>query len=137
MLNGPRLREQCKDCGRLLGRDLSHSMATPDTPQLDMAAAQRALDAEEERGRRVWAEYHEQRERENEEWWRNYNAYLCTDEWWQRRSLVMDRANEICEGCRTSRATQVHHLTYKHVTNEFLWELAAICDQCHERVHHG
>jgi hypothetical protein len=29
----------------------------------------------------------------------------------------------------------VHHVTYKNMGNEFLWELRAICAVCHERVH--
>lgn len=28
-----------------------------------------------------------------------------------------------------------HHLTYAHVTQEFLFELVAICGDCHARVH--
>jgi hypothetical protein len=29
----------------------------------------------------------------------------------------------------------VHHLTYAHVFNEFLFELMAVCDECHDRLH--
>jgi hypothetical protein len=47
----------------------------------------------------------------------------------------MGRANNLCEGCGRRRAAQVHHLTYDHVFDEFLWELIAICDECHSRVH--
>jgi hypothetical protein len=28
-----------------------------------------------------------------------------------------------------------HHLAYKHVGHEFLFELAALCLECHARVH--
>jgi hypothetical protein len=75
------------------------------------------------------------KDQEEEQWWNEYDEYLNTDEWGRRRSLVMNRAGGMCEGCRERRATQVHHLTYKHVKNEFLWELVAICDICHGRIH--
>lgn len=55
--------------------------------------------------------------------------------WARKRSLVLERANHTCEGCGIRRATQVHHLTYKHVYDEFLWELVATCDECHDRAH--
>jgi 5-methylcytosine-specific restriction endonuclease McrA len=68
-------------------------------------------------------------------WWTTYGAYLSSEEWAERRRLVLERAGLICQGCRRARATQVHHLTYVHVGEEFLWELAAICNDCHERLH--
>jgi 5-methylcytosine-specific restriction endonuclease McrA len=67
------LRYQCLDCGQQVGGAQRHSLASPDTPDIDVD--------------------------------------------------------------RLKRATQVHHTTYKHVGNEFLWELRAICDECHDRFH--
>lgn len=48
---------------------------------------------------------------------------------------MLTRDNYLCQGCRVRRATQVHHLTYDHVGNEFLFELVAICETCHTRLH--
>ena len=69
------------------------------------------------------------------EWWRKYNAYLLSDAWRTKRALVLERSGYNCEGCGAVRACQVHHLTYAHVGNEFLWELKAVCNACHERLH--
>jgi 5-methylcytosine-specific restriction endonuclease McrA len=68
-------------------------------------------------------------------WLVKYNAYLQGDEWRAKRVLVLRRADWTCEGCGNARATQVHHTTYDHAGNEFLWELVAVCDECHERFH--
>lgn len=68
-------------------------------------------------------------------WFREHNAYLKTPEWRARRLAVLKRANGICEGCAGAVATQVHHLTYEHWKCEFLWELVAVCDGCHEAIH--
>jgi hypothetical protein len=48
-----------------------------------------------------------------------YARYLASDEW------------------RNSRATQVHHRTYQNIFNEFLFELVAVCAQCHHGIHGG
>jgi 5-methylcytosine-specific restriction endonuclease McrA len=79
----------------------------------------------------------QQRERldQREDWFRQHNAYLRTPEWRARRAAVLKRAHGVCEGCGVADATQVHHLTYEHWQQEFLWELVAVCDGCHERLH--
>jgi hypothetical protein len=40
------LREQCIDCGKLLGRSLPHSLATSDTPDADEERAKAANENE-------------------------------------------------------------------------------------------
>jgi 5-methylcytosine-specific restriction endonuclease McrA len=64
-----------------------------------------------------------------------YHQYLQTPQWAERRALVLKRSAGLCEGCRLASAEQVHHTTYAHCGNEFLWELVAICRDCHERFH--
>lgn len=65
-----------------------------------------------------------------------YAWYLTTPEWDRRRRAVLRRAGHTCEGCGAiGLALQVHHLSYKHVGAEFLWELVAVCDPCHDLVH--
>ena len=124
------LREQCPDCGRLFGQSVSHSKAKPDTPAADLNAAKRYVELEQaERD----AERLRVQDNEREKWRTEYYQYLQTDEWRQRRELVLKRADFICEGCGTKSATEVHHTTYDHVQNEFLWQLVAICRDCHER----
>lgn len=88
-----------------------------------------------------WAALEQERKaaaaRENEEWRTRYNVYLQSAQWRTIRSRVLDRAKGMCEGCGVEKAVQVHHLTYRHVCEEFLWELRAVCLKCHERLHHG
>ena len=66
---------------------------------------------------------------------RSHADYLASREWAERRSLVMDRATGLCEGCRKARATEVHHLSYRNWGSEFLFELVALCGDCHDRIH--
>lgn len=68
-------------------------------------------------------------------WHEAYDEYLASDKWARLREKVMTRSAGICEGCLGAPATEVHHLTYKHVGDELLWELVAVCRDCHRRCH--
>lgn len=68
-------------------------------------------------------------------WPELYRDYLRSHEWALKRAKVMRRAGHVCEGCGDHPAVDVHHLTYEHVTQEFLFELVALCAGCHERIH--
>jgi hypothetical protein len=48
---------------------------------------------------------------------------------------VLARAHGLCEGCGERTATQVHHLSYKRVFDEMLFDLVAVCDACHDKLH--
>lgn len=64
-----------------------------------------------------------------------YQSYLNSPEWFSLRLKVLGRCNYMCEACRSKPAEHVHHLTYEHIYNEFLWELVGVCNSCHKRVH--
>jgi hypothetical protein len=64
-----------------------------------------------------------------------YNDYINSPEWRALSRRKIRQAGGICEGCGERPATQSHHLTYKHLGCEFLWELKAVCEACHKRVH--
>jgi len=66
---------------------------------------------------------------------RKYNRYLESDEWKQKRDKVLKRANGICEGCLENPAKHVHHLHYGSIFDELLFDLVAICESCHAKIH--
>ena len=70
-------------------------------------------------------------------WWNEqYDEYLKTQDWAEKRKKVFRRADNICEGCGIEVADSVHHLTYDRVGgDEMLFDLVAICSGCHEKVH--
>lgn len=72
---------------------------------------------------------------ENGRFTASYQAYLKSPEWKDRRERVMKRCGGICEGCGDNCAVHVHHQTYRHFGNEFLFELLGLCEECHERLH--
>jgi 5-methylcytosine-specific restriction endonuclease McrA len=72
---------------------------------------------------------------DDSEFWKAYEKYLTSPKWETKRKQVLKRAGGLCEGCREREATQVHHLTYAHVGEEFLFELVAVCEICHDKLH--
>jgi hypothetical protein len=127
--NGRRqLRTQCLDCGEAVGAALRHDQAAPVTADFDDSlfdecrrARQAKIEAEQEAERTAWHEW--------------YQGYLTTPSWRAKRQRALERANWTCEGCGAAEATEVHHLTYKHAGDELLWELRAVCRECHAKCH--
>jgi len=64
-----------------------------------------------------------------------YEDYLLTDEWRKKRALVLKRDGNVCQGCLSAPANEVHHLTYENIFQEFLFELISLCRDCHKMLH--
>ena len=76
----------------------------------------------------------EQRDDFNAAWWQWYNQYLESRVWKERRAKVIYRAKGVCEACGEARPTEIHHLAYKNVGREPLFDLVAVCHECHEQL---
>jgi hypothetical protein len=103
-------------------------------------ACAKAVEAREQRIQREQEarvrqqEYQAQRAAADREWWRKYESYLQSPQWKRKRAAVLQRAAGRCEACYERKATEVHHSTYQHVFDEPLFDLHAICRECHERI---
>jgi 5-methylcytosine-specific restriction endonuclease McrA len=64
-----------------------------------------------------------------------YQDYLNSNTWKQKRLKVLNRAKFTCERCKKKQATQIHHLTYDRIFNEKLSDLQAVCGKCHMAIH--
>jgi len=70
------------------------------------------------------------------EHYRTYAEYLRHPSFKAVRELVMQRARGICQECRVSPATEVHHVDYPPWgTFDVPWNLVPICHGCHCIVH--
>lgn len=70
------------------------------------------------------------------QWFRNYQRYLKTPEWKDKRERVWRRDGYICTACGNAPATQVHHMagSYKYGRYVPLFLLQSVCTQCHETI---
>lgn len=125
---------QCLNCGGTVGTAIKHSALSPSEysslGMWDEALAKNYSDL------RLQA-YESKKQEKDTAWWDWYNSYLESPAWKAKREAVLIRENWKCQGCREKSATQVHHLSYEHAGNELLFELAAVCDECHDTVHTG
>lgn len=63
-----------------------------------------------------------------------YQLYLQSDAWQDKRRRVLERDRHKCRVCG-EKADNVHHLTYDRVYDESLFDLVALCRNCHEEYH--
>ena len=63
-----------------------------------------------------------------------YVEYLESDEWKERRKAVLKRDKNKCRFCG-KKATHIHHLTYKNIFQEPLYDLVSLCNGCHQLIH--
>lgn len=116
--------EQCQICGKSI-----RIWKKQEISQLYVGVWKNELvTAWREAQRRAFEEGKEARQKE-------YRQYLTTKNWKDKRSKVLARANNLCEGCGDRTATEVHHLTYRNVGDELLFELVALCSTCHSKAH--
>lgn len=119
-------KRQCLDCGGEASGAVAHNEVKDkeNVPPYDFGLKERAQLAKEV-----------ERRLEEEAWWAWYNEYLLSARWREKRAMVLERDQYICQGCRSQKATVVHHLTYKHAGDELLFELTSVCGDCHQKAH--
>lgn len=124
---------QCLSCGRQASTALKKS-AVPE-PTRCKPFDEALLSRQEEERRAHYDFYRQQRALSARDWWDRYDKYLLTPEWQMKRDKVLRRDKNLCQGCFVRPAISAHHLTYKHVGCEFLFELVSVCAECHGRLH--
>jgi len=75
------------------------------------------------------------RSEEENEWRTRYELHLKSSAWQEKRRLVIKRCGNLCEGCRTYAVDEIHHLTYKNLGDELLFQLVGLCSLCHSKLH--
>jgi hypothetical protein len=64
-----------------------------------------------------------------------YQAYMKSDAWREKRVQVIRRAKGVCERCKRWAIVNVHHLSYARLGREPLSDLLGVCSQCHKELH--
>lgn len=71
--------------------------------------------------------------------WSNYQDYLLSDTWKQKKLAVEYRSGGFCELCkiddRRVKAQHVHHKEYTRWGDEQLHQLLHLCEPCHTKMH--
>jgi len=129
-------RVQCLTCGAGINNVRKDSVADFDSlPAFDDALRDAWRRKVEDHYRRLRDDHDRAVSDRDAEWWAWYDSYLASASWGALRRAALERDGWLCQGCRRRRATQVHHLTYRRVGDEMLFDLASVCDACHDRLH--
>lgn len=131
------IRDQCKNCGKINTKSYSHkSYDINGLPESDISRNAIRLEIIDEnyQTKRKWFSEHKEKNFSINKIHPDYPAYLETEEWKTKRELVFKRDNYKCQSCLKNRADQVHHLNYKNIFNEPLFELISICTECHKII---
>lgn len=129
------LRHQCVTCGNLQGMAVRRTPEHSNVEQVDVNLSAAYDAARKDEFERMRSDHLSRQEKRDGSIYRDYRDYINSPEWARIRRLVLNRAHGLCEGCGESKATQVHHLHYRHFKREFLFELVALCSTCHSRLH--
>lgn len=126
-------KKQCKNCGQIGESIGGYSLRQRKAlPELDHHSRKRGQ-------REYWetlCKFRNNRKRENSIiWWSNYQAYMKSDAWKEKRKMALIRDNYTCQICLDSQAEQVHHLSYDNFGNEPLEDLLSVCKPCHDYLH--
>ena len=65
----------------------------------------------------------------------NYDDYMKSVEWEEKRQLRLRLDGFRCFKCGTSVNLQVHHITYERLGQERMGDLITLCGSCHKRLH--
>jgi hypothetical protein len=151
-----RIRKQCLSCGEYCSSDLKMSGYDLETiPVADFSLRDQRRGKYRAEYDDATKDYYEQRQMAitprsviedwdtddldtDENFWDQYSVYLRSRGWHKMRQLVIKRDGNLCQACLNNKATQVHHLSYrlfKKLGKSAAFELVAICNQCHEKIH--
>lgn len=140
---------QCVRCGQSMGQVSTHTLSDCERELCSVfdedqsARWQKAKTAQADDMKLIAEEqyialveaYNKWAEEETTQWRRRYSEYIHSSEWQRKRTLVLERDNYLCQACLLNKAYDIHHLTYQHLTQEFMWELVSVCRSCHEEIH--
>jgi hypothetical protein len=133
------IKLQCLDCGQGIGNAVKHTDIEPDVMSSiiefdyefrDYKNEQRTIEfqSEQARKREKWIE-------EAGDTKGDYQEYLQSEKWRAMRLKIIKRDGGICQGCLTKPIEEIHHKTYDHKLNEFMFQLVGLCRECHARYH--
>lgn len=73
--------------------------------------------------------------RKKKDFRREYDNYLRTPEWREKREELFLLRGKKCEKCGSTKQIEVHHLHYKNIFNEKMEDLQVLCKPCHIEEH--
>lgn len=64
-----------------------------------------------------------------------YQSYLKSDHWKALRAKKLSKSSKRCAICASAYRLEVHHLSYKNITDVETADLRVLCHRCHDLFH--
>jgi hypothetical protein len=66
-----------------------------------------------------------------------YQTYLHSEHWINKRKEFYKVNQAICSKCQSTKNLNLHHLTYARLGKELLTDLICLCETCHHDLHNA
>jgi hypothetical protein len=133
------VREACVKCKKIFGRSFKKTENFNQLPKITYKRHQELKEIEYIKLNEKYKErieiINKERIEIKKEFQNKHSEYIKTNQWKKLAIKILNRDKFICQGCLENKATEVHHKTYKNLTQEFCFELISLCHNCHSRYH--
>lgn len=123
------IRQQCFNCGSLFTHNFKFSLFE-DIKKLPLWDAEKRTE--------FYNQNIERRDKKQEYYQKGLSyykdEYLKSDEWREKRKIILERDQNKCRCCGEN-ANDIHHITYDRAYREKDTDLIAVCRSCHNKIH--
>ncbi len=134
---GTQIKDQCQVCGEPASQAISQKLITGQLPDANIDLRKNYLEKRRIERNAIYRKHENLQRQTRTDRQKEYDKYLAGPVWKEKRERVLIRAKRVCEGCGIAAAEEVHHLNYKRIFNEMLFDLVAVCADCHRKLHQG
>lgn len=126
-------KTQCLKCGDV-GQPTPYSSLTKEQRQSAKLIDSTICKVYREKYWREWNAARQAHHEYRQAFWTWHAGYMESDCWKRRRRSVLSR-DTVCQSCECRPAVIAHHTTYDRAGREPLFDLKAVCYECHEQIH--
>lgn len=129
------VNNQCQNCGRKNGTSLKKSDYKKfELDSFDYSLLEKVDELKVKYRKEITEIVKCKNEKRTDVFWDDYSEYLKSEQWLEKRKIVLERDKYVCQSCLTKKATQVHHTIGYFRKNEPLFTLFSVCNECHDII---
>jgi hypothetical protein len=133
------IKSQCLNCGQSTSNAISHSKFSKEEidtlPRFDEQLRADWWNNKDLRRKEVAESFAQEAKQKLADRKLLYHDHLKSEKWKEKRRLVIQKQNNICQGCLNAEIDDIHHLSYDNLGDELLFQLIGLCRDCHKKTH--
>ena len=129
-------KRQCLTCGAATSSFVPKTTAPVGVRDWDDALQEGTWAARREESRKRHEDAQAFAISEDAVWRAKYQAHMRSPAWAAIRQKVKQREGGWCQGCgMRAESGEAHHVDYRRMGHELLFDLRWVCHACHDRCH--